>query len=86
LEGYAEVSPSGTGVHVIVRGAAPNRQEDSVEAYSSGRYFTVTARAIFGRGLPPPERQEGLNVLGPEVSLRRDRDARNRPLAKGRAR
>jgi putative DNA primase/helicase len=27
LEGYAEVSPSGTGVHVIVRGAAPNRQE-----------------------------------------------------------
>src|SRR5215203_5468755 len=32
LEGYAEVSPSGTGVHVIVRGAAPNRQACRVEA------------------------------------------------------
>jgi putative DNA primase/helicase len=63
LEGYAEVSPSGTGVHVIVRGAAPNRQACRVEAYSSGRYFTVTGRAIFGHALPPPERQEGLNML-----------------------
>jgi primase-polymerase (primpol)-like protein len=63
FEGYAEVSPSGTGVHIIVRGAAANRQEGSVEAYSSGRYFTVTGRAIFGRGLPPPERQDGLNML-----------------------
>jgi putative DNA primase/helicase len=63
LDGYTEVSPSGTGVHVIVRGAAPNRQDGSVEAYSSGRYFTVTGRAILGHGLPPPERQEGLNML-----------------------
>jgi putative DNA primase/helicase len=63
LEGYAEVSPSGNGVHVIVRGAAPNRQDGKVEAYSSGRYFTVTGRAISGHGLPPPERQEGLNML-----------------------
>jgi primase-polymerase (primpol)-like protein len=63
LEGYAEVSPSGTGVHVIVRGAAPNRQDGKVEAYSSGRYFTVTGRAISGHGLPPSERQEGLNML-----------------------
>ena len=63
LEGYAEVSPSGTGVHIIVRGAAPNRQDGRVEAYSSGRYFTVTGRAILGHGLPPPERQDGLNML-----------------------
>jgi primase-polymerase (primpol)-like protein len=63
LDGYTEVSPSGTGVHVIVRGAAPNRQDGRIEAYSSGRYFTVTGRAIFGHGLPPPERQEGLNML-----------------------
>jgi putative DNA primase/helicase len=63
LEGYAEVSPSGTGVHVIVRGAAPNKQDGRVEAYSSGRYFTVTGRAIFGHGMPPPERQESLNML-----------------------
>jgi primase-polymerase (primpol)-like protein len=50
-------------VHVIVRGAAPNKQDGRVEAYSSGRYFTVTGRAIFGHGMPPPERQQGLNML-----------------------
>ncbi len=42
LGGYAEVSPSGKGVHVIVRGKAPNKRRGRVEAYSSERYFTIT--------------------------------------------
>ena len=42
LDGYAEASPSGTGVHIIVRGKAPNKKRGRVEAYSSERYFTVT--------------------------------------------
>lgn len=46
LGGYAEVSPSGTGVHVIVRGKAPNRRRGSVEVYSTERFFTVTGRAL----------------------------------------
>jgi len=40
--GYAEASPSGTGVHIIVRGKAPNKKRGRVEAYSSERFFTVT--------------------------------------------
>lgn len=46
LGGYAEVSPSGTGVHVIVRGKAPNRRRGPVEVYSTERFFTVTGRAL----------------------------------------
>ncbi len=46
LGGYAEVSPSGTGVHIIVRGKAPNRKRGRVEAYSSERYFTMTGQAL----------------------------------------
>lgn len=46
LDGYAEVSPSGAGVHVIVRGKAPNRRRGSVEVYSTERFFTVTGRAL----------------------------------------
>ncbi len=46
LGGYAEASPSGTGVHVIVRGKAPNKKRGQVEAYSSGRFFTMTGRAL----------------------------------------
>jgi primase-polymerase (primpol)-like protein len=40
--GYAEVSQSGTGVHIIVRGKGPNKKRKRVEAYSSGRYFAMT--------------------------------------------
>ena len=43
--GYAEASPSGTGVHIIVRGKAPNKKRGRVEAYSSERFFTVTGEA-----------------------------------------
>jgi putative DNA primase/helicase len=46
LDGYAEASPSGKGVHIIVRGKAPNKKRGKVEAYSSERFFTVTGRAL----------------------------------------
>jgi primase-polymerase (primpol)-like protein len=44
--GYTEASPSGTGVHIIVRGKAPNKKRGRVEAYSSERFFTVTGEAL----------------------------------------
>ena len=46
LDGYAEVSPSGTGVHIIVRGKATNKKRGKVEAYSSERYFTITGQVL----------------------------------------
>ena len=46
LGGYGEASPSGTGVHIIVRGKAPNRKRGKVEAYSERRFFTITGRVI----------------------------------------
>ncbi|MCI1982570.1 MAG: AAA family ATPase [Oscillospiraceae bacterium] len=41
---YTEVSPSGTGIHIICRGRlpGPGLHRDKVEMYDSGRYFTVT--------------------------------------------
>ncbi len=63
LGGYAELSPSGTGVHVIVRGKAPNKKLGRVEAYSVERYFTVTGEALKGAGVPIPERQAELDTL-----------------------
>ncbi len=46
LDGYAEASPSGTGVHIIIRGKAPNKKRGKFEAYSSERYFTMTGRVL----------------------------------------
>ncbi len=44
--GYAEVSQSGKGVHIIVHGKAPNKKRGQVEAYSLERYFAMTGRVI----------------------------------------
>src|SRR5215210_5613582 len=46
LDGYAEVSQSGTGVHIILRGKAPNKKRGKVEAYSSERYFATTGLVL----------------------------------------
>ncbi len=47
LGGYAEVSPSGRGSHVIVRGDAPcNGRCGQVEIYDSKRFFTVSGKAL----------------------------------------
>jgi putative DNA primase/helicase len=44
--GYAEVSQSGTGVHIIVKGKAPNTKRGQVEAYSIERFFAMTGRVL----------------------------------------
>ncbi len=49
LPGYVEVSPSGKGFHSIGYGRpfhALGSNPSGVEAYSSGRYFTVTGQAV----------------------------------------
>ena len=48
LDSYAEVSPSGTGVKVFVRGALPagRKRKGRIEMYDSGRFFTVTGHRL----------------------------------------
>ncbi len=51
LPGYVEWSPSGTGVHAIGYGRqfpALGSNASGIEAYSGGRFFTVTGRVIRG--------------------------------------
>lgn len=75
LESYAEVSPSGTGVHVIVRGELTeddrNRNND-VEVYDRGRYFTVTGDHL--EGTPATITDGGLALDGLLADLEDDRD------------
>ena len=44
LQSYAEISKSGTGLHIICKGTLPSgaRRKGGVEMYSSGRYFICT--------------------------------------------
>jgi primase-polymerase (primpol)-like protein len=47
---YCEISPSGTGIHLIMVGELPpgGRKRGPVECYEQERYFTVTARSPDG--------------------------------------
>ena len=50
LGSYAEVSPSGNGIHIIIKGELPpnGRRKGNVEVYTSGRFFTMTGDSIGG--------------------------------------
>jgi putative DNA primase/helicase len=43
---YAEISPSGRGLHIVVRGELPNSRRGNVEVYSTRRFFTMTGRRV----------------------------------------
>jgi putative DNA primase/helicase len=47
LNAYAELSPSGTGVHIIARGRIPySGRHGSVEMYIQDRFFAMTGHVI----------------------------------------
>jgi putative DNA primase/helicase len=46
FDSYTELSATGTGLHIIVRGEVPNRRKGEVEVYSSKRFFTVTGHVV----------------------------------------
>jgi hypothetical protein len=64
---YQELSPSGKGLHIIVRGVVPTgkgKRRHSVEVYSSERYMTMTGNQVAGRErLPILEQQSNVEWL-----------------------
>jgi primase-polymerase (primpol)-like protein len=70
LDSYAEVSPSGTGVHIISRGRLPGGKGrrialsgGNIEMYSRGRYFTFTGNRIDGTSIEIRDRHIELLTL-----------------------
>lgn len=62
FDSYSELSPSGKGLHIIVKGKVPQgRRRDSVEVYSSARYATMTGHVYNDK--PIFERQQLLDQL-----------------------
>ena len=63
---YAELSPSGTGLHILCRGnkpgAACKNTAAGFEMYAEGRYFTVTGN-VPGEARPFCEDQAALDAL-----------------------
>jgi len=59
VDGYAETSPSGTGIKLFTKSnLAINGKKGNVEVYKEGRYFTVTGHTLNGHGLLPDAIQD----------------------------
>jgi hypothetical protein len=65
LDSYTEVSPSGTGLHVIARAKLDGEgaRKGPIELYDTGRYFTLTGLHLEGASTTINERQEIINGL-----------------------
>ena len=62
---YTEISPSGSGVHIIVRGklGGKGRRKGHIETYCDARYFTVTGNILHGSPESIEERGEAIEWL-----------------------
>ena len=66
FDSYTEISTSGRGAHIIIKGAVPKGINRShVEVYSAGRYMIFTGNVI--RNKPIENRQELLTTLYNEM-------------------
>ena len=83
---WLEYSPSGGGIHMLVRGKIPRalkfvKDHVGVEVYAAGRYFAVTGNMVNGAVDSIPVAQEGLNKLfqqlAPKQSTAQKEDAQN---------
>jgi putative DNA primase/helicase len=76
LDSYTEFSPSGTGLHVLLRAELPSggNRRDLVEMYDRARFFTVTRRRVRGTSHVVEERQEQLAALHARLFSPRERD------------
>lgn len=61
VPGYAEVSPSGTGIKIFTRtnlDQSRTKKAFGIELYKDGRYFTVTGHVINGHDKLPDDAQD----------------------------
>lgn len=72
LNSYTEVSPSGQGVHILVKGNLPpgGNRKGHLEMYDRGRYFTMTGLYLEGTPASIEDRQQELEALHAEIFSR----------------
>ena len=65
LDSYTEISPSGTGLHVLVRATLPEgrNRKGRFEVYDRSRYFTVTGKHLAGMTRTIEKRQDELQNI-----------------------
>lgn len=70
FDSYSELSPSGNGLHVIIRGrlkGAAGVRRANIEVYSAERFFTFTGNVY--HAAPIADRQSLLDILESEMAV-----------------
>jgi hypothetical protein len=78
FDSYSEWSPSGEGLHIIVKGAVRvgrNNREKKIETYSSGRWFTFTGDVANEK--PIEERNDLLQLLWADLGGKEETESVN---------
>src|SRR5215204_1527510 len=83
LDSYTEISPSGTGVYILLRGELPSgrNRKGRFEAYDRSRYFTVTGKHLAGSPLRIENRQEELRAVVRRVLGEESTNGHTKPVA-----
>lgn len=65
LQSFTEISPSGTGIHIMCKGKLPpsGRRSGSLEMYDSGRFFTMTGNVLADYPKTVEDRTEQLKTV-----------------------
>ncbi len=65
VKGYTEVSPSGTGIRILVKASLPpgRRKKGNIEMYDTGRYLTMTGCHIPSTPKTIEPRKEAIEAL-----------------------
>ena len=76
LDSYTEVSPSGTGYHVLITGDLPDgrNRRGSIELYDTARFFTVTGDHVDETPTRVARRQDALVAIHREYVQQTDGD------------
>lgn len=69
LSSYTELSPSGKGIRILIKGKKPGGRcrVGNTEIYDSARFVTITGNHIDGTPLTINERQQELNIIYEEL-------------------
>ncbi|SEU14672.1 hypothetical protein [Natrinema hispanicum] len=76
LDSYTEISPSGTGFHVLIKGELPDgrNRRGSIELYDTARFFTVTGARLEDTPARVARRQDALVAIHREYVQDSDPD------------
>lgn len=87
LDSYTEISPSGTGYHVLISGELPEgrNRRGSIELYDTARFFTVTGDHVEETPARVERRQDALVAIHREYVQDTDRDVKSQSGQQGTA-